>query len=116
MQFLSKWKLTSKLVFLYCCSQVCFDSLEMCCRFLLSPTTRRSVVDLMPMIGARYYTYLDTTQLQNDILEHELSKEMENGRLCRLLVKLATINERPEYVSLLIFVEYSNFKMIKIYN
>lgn len=50
----------------------------------------------MPMIGARYYTYLDSTQLQNDVLENELSKEMENGRLCRLLVKLATINERPE--------------------
>lgn len=66
--------------------------------YLLSTTTRRSVVDLMPMIGARYYTHLDTTQLQCDVLESELAKEMENGRLCRLLVKLATINERPESV------------------
>ncbi|KAG8257804.1 PAB-dependent poly(A)-specific ribonuclease subunit 3 [Homalodisca vitripennis] len=65
-------------------------------RFLLTGPSRRSVVDLMPMIGARYYTYMDTTQLQCDILENELAKEMENGRLCRLLVKLATINERPE--------------------
>uniref|UniRef100_A0A1B6IQW3 PAN2-PAN3 deadenylation complex subunit PAN3 n=2 Tax=Homalodisca liturata TaxID=320908 RepID=A0A1B6IQW3_9HEMI len=64
--------------------------------FLLTGPSRRSVVDLMPMIGARYYTYMDTTQLQCDILENELAKEMENGRLCRLLVKLATINERPE--------------------
>ena len=50
----------------------------------------------MPMIGARFYTQLDTLQIRGDVLENELSKEMENGRLCRLLVKLGTINERPE--------------------
>jgi len=64
--------------------------------YLLTGSSRRSVVDLMPMIGARYYSQLDTVQFHNDILNSELAKEMENGRLCRLLVKLATINERPE--------------------
>lgn len=53
----------------------------------------------MPMIGARFYTQLDVLQLRTDIMENEISKEMENGRLFRLLVKLGTINERPEYVS-----------------
>ncbi|XP_073976330.1 poly(A) specific ribonuclease subunit PAN3 isoform X1 [Rhodnius prolixus] len=65
--------------------------------YLLSNKQVRSVVELMPMIGARYYSQLDTVQYHNDILHSELAKEMENGRLCRLMVKLATINERPEF-------------------
>ena len=58
----------------------------------------KSVTDLMPMIGARFYTQLDALQLRSDVLENELTKELENGRLCRLLVKMGTINERPELV------------------
>uniref|UniRef100_A0A8D8SJM5 PAN2-PAN3 deadenylation complex subunit PAN3 n=1 Tax=Cacopsylla melanoneura TaxID=428564 RepID=A0A8D8SJM5_9HEMI len=64
--------------------------------YLLTVHQKRTVVDLMPMIGARYYTQLDAVQLHGDSLENELAKEMENGRLFRLLVKLGTINERPE--------------------
>lgn len=56
----------------------------------------------MPMIGARFYTQLDILQIRSDLMENEISKEMENGRLFRLLVKLSTINERPEYVILLL--------------
>lgn len=33
---------------------------------------------------------------QSDILEDELGRELENGRLVRLLCKLGHINERPE--------------------
>ncbi|XP_071050850.1 PAN2-PAN3 deadenylation complex subunit PAN3 isoform X2 [Onthophagus taurus] len=64
--------------------------------YLLTMAARRSVTDLMPMIGARFYTQLDNIQSRTDVLENEVSKEMENGRLFRLLVKLGTINERPE--------------------
>ncbi|XP_059488962.1 PAN2-PAN3 deadenylation complex subunit PAN3 isoform X3 [Neocloeon triangulifer] len=64
--------------------------------YLLSNSTRRSVSDLMPMIGARFYTQLDATQQRCDLLENEVSKEIENGRLVRLLTKLGIINERPE--------------------
>lgn len=49
------------------------------------------------MIGARFYTQVDSIQSRTDILENEVAKEMENGRLFRLMVKLGTINERPEY-------------------
>lgn len=66
--------------------------------YLLSTTTRRSVTDLMPMIGARFYTQLDALQSQCDMQENELAKEMENGRLYRLLVKLGCINERPDFL------------------
>lgn len=64
--------------------------------YLLTHTNRRSVTDLMPMIGARFYTQLDTVQSRTDLLENEVAKEMENGKLLRLMVKLGTINERPE--------------------
>ncbi|XP_037940284.1 PAN2-PAN3 deadenylation complex subunit PAN3 [Teleopsis dalmanni] len=63
----------------------------------LFSTQRRSVTDLMPMIGARFYTQLDALQNQCDMQEDELSKEMENGRLYRILVKLNSINERPDF-------------------
>lgn len=83
---------------------VCHVQVLMCFllvfRYLLSNQQQqqqhKSVTDLMPMIGARFYTQLDAIQIRSDVLENEISKEMENGRLCRLLVKLGTINERPE--------------------
>lgn len=50
----------------------------------------------MPMIGARFYAHIDNVQSRTDLLENEISKELENGRLFRLMVKLGTINERPE--------------------
>lgn len=56
----------------------------------------KSVNDIMPMIGARFYTQLEAAQVKCDVLEGELAKEMENGRILRILSKLGTINERPE--------------------
>lgn len=50
----------------------------------------------MPMIGARFYVQLEMTQMKTDMLENELTKELENGRLFRLLCKLNTIIERAE--------------------
>lgn len=48
----------------------------------------------MPKIGARFYTHLELLENHADMMESELLKEMENGRLYRLLVKLGSINER----------------------
>lgn len=58
---------------------------------------RRSINEIMPMIGARFYAQLEQLQVRNDILETELTKELENGRLFRLLCKLNTVVERPEF-------------------
>lgn len=82
-----------------CHVQVLLHIFLLVCRYLLTNQQQqqhRSVTDLMPMIGARFYTQLDAIQIRSDVLENEVSKEMENGRLCRLLVKLGTVNERPE--------------------
>lgn len=44
--------------------------------FLLSssPSGRKSINEIMPMIGARFYSQLETAQMRNDMLENELSK------------------------------------------
>jgi len=55
-----------------------------------------SINDVMPMIGARFYSQLDVTQSRSDLLENELLKQMDNGRLLRILAKLGTIVERSE--------------------
>lgn len=34
----------------------------------------KSVNDIMPMIGARFYTQLDAAQVKSDVFEGELSK------------------------------------------
>ena len=40
---------------------------------------------------------LDSQQLYTDAVNAELAKELQNGRLLRLLVKLSTVTERPEH-------------------
>lgn len=44
-------------------------------RYLLTDQNRlRSVNDIMPMIGARFYTQLDAAQMRNDVIEEDLAK------------------------------------------
>eukprot|EP00124_Ichthyophonus_hoferi_P005099 Ihof_evm3s666 gene=Ihof_evmTU3s666 len=57
----------------------------------------KSVDDVILMIGDRFYDELECAHLYIDGLEVELAKELENGRLFRLLCKMGFINERPEY-------------------
>lgn len=67
------------------------------------------------MIGARFYTQLDAAQLRSDVLENELSKELENGRLFKLIVKLTTINERPELNMEPTWAETGDRYMLKLF-
>ena len=69
-------------------------------KFLLSPAPpgrSKNINEIMPMIGARFYAQLEAAQTRIDMLENELAKEVDNGRLFRLLCKLGTLNERPEF-------------------
>lgn len=61
------------------------------------PGGSRSINDIMPMIGARFYAQLDLSNQRFDFVERELAKELDNSRLFRLLCKLGCINERPEH-------------------
>ncbi|KAM3968803.1 poly(A) specific ribonuclease subunit PAN3 [Aphomia sociella] len=65
--------------------------------YLLSTSAaRRSVTDLMPMIGARFYTQVEALERRADAFEDQLAHEIDNGRLLRILIKLGVVNERPE--------------------
>ncbi|XP_045605365.1 PAN2-PAN3 deadenylation complex subunit pan3 isoform X1 [Procambarus clarkii] len=83
---------------------------------LLTSQRIKSINDVMPMIGARvgcdsgpslmdwttssywvrFYTALETATQRADAYETEISKEVHNGRLFRLLTKLNTIVDRPQ--------------------
>ena len=50
----------------------------------------------MPIIGARFYICLDNAFTRGDVIENELSKEIENSRLFRLISKLNIVLDRQE--------------------
>lgn len=63
---------------------------------LLTSQRIKSINDVMPMIGARFYTALETATQRADVYESEIAKEVHNGRLFRLLTKLNTIVDRHQ--------------------
>lgn len=54
-----------------------------------------SIVELLPTISSHSLSCLEQALGQQALLEAELGKEMQNGRLFRLLAKLGFINDRP---------------------
>ena len=56
----------------------------------------KNINDSMPIIGARFYTSLDNAYTRGDIIENDLSMEIENGRLFRLICKMNIVLERQE--------------------
>ncbi|ORZ24040.1 hypothetical protein BCR42DRAFT_402124 [Absidia repens] len=66
--------------------------------FLLGkPQPTKTIDEAIKLIGPRILHEINCSQYYTDALESELSKELENGRLVRLLSKLGFINERPEF-------------------
>ncbi|EPS41328.1 hypothetical protein H072_4858 [Dactylellina haptotyla CBS 200.50] len=57
----------------------------------------RTMDELLSMISFQLIQNFDSSLHQNDVLESQFSKELENGRLVRLLCKFGFINERPEF-------------------
>ena len=56
----------------------------------------KSINDAMPIIGARFYNILDNAYTRGDIVENDLSREIENGRLFRLISKFNIVLDRQE--------------------
>ncbi|KAJ3320854.1 PAB-dependent poly(A)-specific ribonuclease subunit 3 [Boothiomyces sp. JEL0866] len=52
---------------------------------------------------------------QNDVLEDNLGRELENGRLVRLLCKLGHINERPEFEKDSTWAETGDRYLLKLF-
>ncbi|KAJ3055482.1 PAB-dependent poly(A)-specific ribonuclease subunit 3 [Rhizophlyctis rosea] len=66
--------------------------------YLLSkPSNFKGIDDVITMVGPRILNEINSAHHYNDFLEGELCKELENGRLVRLMCKLGFINERPEF-------------------
>ena len=68
-------------------------------RYLLSTTQGsrvKSIQEVMPMIGARFFSQLEAATLHADVLEDQLARELNNGRLFRLLCKIGTVVDRAE--------------------
>ncbi|KAI6214587.1 PAN2-PAN3 deadenylation complex subunit PAN3 [Aphelenchoides besseyi] len=53
-----------------------------------------SINEIMPMIGARFYSHMESLQIRVDMLENDLCKELQNGRLFRLLGMISTVCDR----------------------
>lgn len=68
-------------------------------RYLLhsgAESSPHSILEVMSMSGAHIHSSVERALQREDILKVELSKEIQNGRLFRVLAKLGVINERPE--------------------
>ena len=62
------------------------------CRYLLTEQSRlRSVNDIMPMIGARFYTQLDASQMRNDVIEEDLAKVRKHTSWCCICLSYASV-------------------------
>ncbi|KAL7274863.1 PAB-dependent poly(A)-specific ribonuclease subunit 3 [Rhizina undulata] len=59
--------------------------------------TTKNIDDYLKSIANYAFQNFDSALHYEDTLESKLSRELENGRLVRLLCKLGFINERPEY-------------------
>ncbi len=57
----------------------------------------RSVGELVKVLGTHCADEMDSALNYTDLMENSLMKELENGRLVRLLCKFGFINERPEF-------------------
>ncbi|EDO00286.1 hypothetical protein SS1G_14156 [Sclerotinia sclerotiorum 1980 UF-70] len=62
-----------------------------------STTEPKDLETFMRGISGRMTTALDSSLQAHDEITSELYRELENGRLVRLMAKLGNINERPEY-------------------
>ena len=62
-----------------------------------TPASFPTLDEVQMMLSSRVMGHIDKLYSYNDTLESELAKEVENGRLLRLLIKLGFVNERPEY-------------------
>ncbi|PWN47714.1 hypothetical protein IE53DRAFT_371232 [Violaceomyces palustris] len=64
---------------------------------LNKPSSSKNVDELGRLLSTRVSDELDSALNYNDLLENSLMRELENGRLVRLLCKFGFINERPEF-------------------
>ena len=63
----------------------------------ISADSAGTIDDFLSIISADAVDAFDASLRFDDVLQHNLNKELENSRLVRLQFKLSMINDRPEY-------------------
>lgn len=61
------------------------------------PVMTKTIDELLRGISGHVATSYDMVLHSEDTIKSELSRELENGRVLRLMAKLNTINDRPEH-------------------
>ncbi|ETN46163.1 uncharacterized protein HMPREF1541_00347 [Cyphellophora europaea CBS 101466] len=60
-------------------------------------TQEKTIDQFVNLISGQMITAFDGALHNDDVIHSEFSREVENGRLFRLMAKLNSINERPEF-------------------
>lgn len=79
------------------------------------PPAQKEIDDFIRGISVHLVTALDQSQHQADDLNSELYRELENGRIARLLMKLGTVNERQEFDGDRMWSENGERYMLKLF-
>lgn len=74
-----------------------------------------NISTLLSMIGHATMDCFNTVESDNDLLQVYLNRELENSRLVRLLLKLGTVNERPEYARDPMWDDYGSRGKLKLF-
>ena len=74
-----------------------------------------NISTFLGMIGPATMDCFNTAESDDELLQVYLNRELENSRLVRLLLKLGTINERPEYAKDPMWDEYGPRGKLKLF-
>jgi PAB-dependent poly(A)-specific ribonuclease subunit 3 len=86
--------------------------------WLLTPVpapATKNINDFVASISGHLISSFDTSLHTHDTLTSYLMRELENGRLVRLMAKLGAINERPEYEGDIKWSEYGERYILKLF-
>ncbi|KAL6871357.1 kinase-like domain-containing protein [Trichoderma novae-zelandiae] len=82
---------------------------------LTPPAPHKSIDEFLQGIATHVVSAFDQSQHRADTLNSELFRELENGRIARLMMKLGTINERQEFDNDRAWAENGERYMLKLF-
>lgn len=79
------------------------------------PPAKKGIDEFIRGVATHIVTSLDESLHQADEFNSELYRELENGRVARLMMKLGAINERPEFEGDRAWSENADRYMLKLF-
>ena len=86
--------------------------------WLISPGSAgepKSIDNFMGGIAPQMTTYFDHSLQERDEVNYHFGRELENGRIARILMKLATINERGDFAGVRDWSENGDRYILKLF-